>query len=404
MMGKELLPLIDHDFAIIGAGLVGLASAHEIVSRYPSAKVVVLEKEDQVATHQSGRNSGVLHAGVYYQPGSLKATLCRAGKKKLEHFCDEEGISYKRIGKVIVAVDEDERPGLMKILDRAKANGIECSLIDANRLREIEPSVTGVAAVHVPESGIIDFPGVAKALVKRIESKGGTVSKGSEVISAVRRNGVWILNTLRGDIQSKFVINCGGLHSDRMARILGIIPQVQIVPFRGEYWLLKDEKKDLCRSLIYPVPDPAFPFLGVHLTRMISGHVECGPNAVLALAREGYSWGKLDIAHLASLAAFPGFLRFAWKHLGSGIGEIVRSLSKKKFASAVRRLVPEVQDDDLIPGGAGVRAQAMTLDGKLCDDFALQKGEGALHVLNAPSPAATACLAIGKHIVDQLNP
>ena len=389
------------DFAIIGGGIVGLSTAWQLTQLKPGLRLVVIEKEGELAAHQTGRNSGVIHSGIYYRPGSLRARNCRAGKAALEQFCDQHGVAWQQTGKVIVATQQSQLPQLQTILERGRQNGVQCELIDRDRLRELEPHCAGISAIHVPESGIVDYPGVCRKLSDLLTASGTEIRLNSRVRKIVQRTDSVLLDTSTGDCEASQVINCGGLHSDRIARQSGQPLRERIVPFRGEYFVLKPAAEHLCRTLIYPVPDPAFPFLGVHFTRMIHGGVECGPNAVLALAREGYTWGTISPRDMFETLIYSGFLRLALRHWRMGIGEIRRSLSRKAFVKALQQLVPEIRVDQLEPAPAGVRAQALGTDGKLLDDFMIVRHERVINVCNAPSPAATACLNIGKHIAEQ---
>ncbi len=385
---------------IVGGGIVGLATAWRLSDR-DDVEVVVLEKEDAVAQHQTGRNSGVLHSGIYYKPGSLKATNCRAGKLEMESFCEAEGIAYERCGKVIVAVDERELPALERIHERGIANGVACERIGPDRLREIEPHVAGIAAIHVPEAGIVDYRGVCDRLAAILRERGHEVRLGARVLRIRSGGSRRVVETTAGELDADLVVNCGGLHCDRIARASGVASGPRVVPFRGEYYVLKPEATHLCRHLIYPVPDPNFPFLGVHFTRMVEGGVECGPNAVLAFAREGYTFGTVDLRDLVETLGYGGFHRLALKHWRSGLGEMWRSLSKAAFVKSLQRLVPEIRSEQIVPAPAGVRAQAVNRDGSMVDDFQILEAEGVVHVLNAPSPAATASLNIGRHVAEQ---
>jgi L-2-hydroxyglutarate oxidase len=391
-----------YDVAVIGAGIVGLATAYQFLQRFPGRRIAVLEKESGPAHHQTGRNSGVLHSGIYYAPGSLKAVNCRQGKAAMEQFCEREGIPFERCGKVIVAVSEGELPALERIYERGKQNHVRCRRIDASELAELEPFAAGVGAIHVPEAGIVDYGQVSRRLADRVTEAGGEIVYGTQVTGVKRRTGQCELQTTTGPRLTGLVINCGGLQSDRIARQLGTVPPAKIIPFRGEYYQLLPEARRLCRNLIYPVPDPKFPFLGVHLTRMIDGSVECGPNAVLALAREGY--GKLDVNLRDAFESltYPGFLRLAARYWRVGAGEVWRSMSKGAFVRAVQRLVPDLQADHLLSAPSGIRAQAITADGRMVDDFLILESPWAMHVCNAPSPAATSALNIGRLIVDRL--
>jgi L-2-hydroxyglutarate oxidase len=392
------------DLAVVGGGIVGLAAAYQFVRRHPGRRVVVLEKEARLAEHQTGRNSGVLHSGIYYKPGSLKALTCRAGKAAMEAFCAAEGIAHDICGKVIVAVSDADLPALHNIYERGQANGVKCFLIDKARLAELEPHAAGVAAVHVPEAGIVNYRQVCERLADRVREAGGEIVLRARV-TGVRHlpDGVAVRSSA-GDYTARQLVNCAGLHSDRVAALTGQKPAAQIVPFRGEYYALKPGAWKLCRNLIYPTPDPRFPFLGVHFTRMIDGSVECGPNAVLAFSREGYRFFDVSPRDLFETLAYRGFARMALRHWRTGLGEMWRSLSKAAFVRALQRLVPDVRADDLEPGPAGIRAQAVAPDGGLVDDFLILEGERVVNVCNAPSPAATASLRIGEVVADRLAP
>lgn len=390
---------------IVGGGLIGLATAYQLLRQHPGLSVVVAEKEQAVGSHQSGHNSGVLHAGLYYRPGSLKARLAVQGIRQMTAFCQEHGIAHEICGKLVVAVDESERVGLRELLERGTANGLrELRWLEGAAMREIEPHVAGVAAVHVPEEGIVDYPAVSRALAHEVERLGGRVLTEAPVLALTREGAGWIAETGVGELRASLLINCAGLHSDRVARMAGERPEVRIVPFRGEYFALRPERTSLVRNLIYPVPDRQFPFLGVHLTRMIGGGVEAGPNAVLATAREGYRKRDVSARDLADALAFPGLWRFMARHPRMAWAEVRRSFSRELFGLALSRLVPEIRADDLLPGGAGVRAQAMLPSGELVQDFHILSRPGAVHVLNAPSPGATASLAIGAELVQRAAP
>jgi (S)-2-hydroxyglutarate dehydrogenase len=392
----------DADIVIIGAGIVGLATAHNASERYPGRKVVVLEKEDGIARHQTGNNSGVLHSGIYYKPGSLKAINCRVGKLALEEFCRREGIPFENCGKVIVATSEEERPLLRGILERGKANGVRCEVIGRERLLELEPHVKGIEAIHVPEAGIVDYKAVSRRLANIVVERGGEIRTRAGV-RAIRPDGDgFVVETMAGEVRAGIVVNCAGLHSDRVGLLIGSRPDLRIIPFRGEYYDLVPEVHHLCRNLIYPVPDPNFPFLGVHFTRMIQGGVECGPNAVLAFAREGYTRTTVNLRDLAESLTYPGFIRLALRYWRAGAGEMWRSFSKAAFVRALQKLVPEIRAEHLVPAPAGIRAQAISRDGQLVDDFAIEEHGRVINVYNAPSPAATASLNIGRLITDRL--
>lgn len=390
------------DAAVIGGGIVGLATAWRLTQRKPEWSIVVIEKESTLAFHQTGRNSGVIHSGIYYRPGSLRATNCREGKRQLEEFCDEHGVAWQRTGKVIVATSDEQLPALQTIYDRGQQNAVQCEIIDANRLKELEPHCAGIRAIHVPESGIVDYPGVCSKLSELLIQHGARIKFGTKVLGLRQKTDFVRIETSLGNINAKQVINCGGLHSDRIARLSGQTMKERIVPFRGEYFELKPEAHHLCRTLIYPVPDPRFPFLGVHFTRMIHGGVECGPNAVLALAREGYNWRTINPRDVFESLTYPGFLRLAARNWKTGLGEIWRSISKAAFVRALQQLVPEIRSQHLVSAPAGVRAQALGLDGKLVDDFLILRHERVINVCNAPSPAATASLKIGEQVAKEV--
>lgn len=390
-----------HDVAIVGGGIVGLATALALSRRAPGLKLVILEKEPAVGTHQTGRNSGVLHAGLYYRPGSLKARLCVEGKRRMEAFCQEHGVPYERCGKVVVATEERELPVLQQLFERGSANGVPgLELIGPGRLRELEPEAAGLAALYSPGTGIVDFRQVAAAMARLLAVRGVQVLTGARVLGVRRSDREAQVETTAGAVACRLLVNCAGLYSDVVARLAGDDPGVRIVPFRGEYYLLRPERRGLVRNLIYPVPDPALPFLGVHFTRMVSGEVEAGPNAVLALAREGYSWGRLNARELWGTLRYAGFRAVARRYWRTGLYEMWRSLSQRAFVASLRRLVPAVTTQDVVRGGAGVRAQAVAPDGRLLDDFHIVEAPRAVHVLNAPSPAATSSLAIGDYVAD----
>lgn len=390
------------DYIIVGAGLVGLGAAYQLQQRSPEAKILVLEKESGVAQHQSTRNSGVIHSGIYYKPGSFKAKLCTEGRNSILSFAEEHQVSHSICGKLIVATSPEEIPLLHSIRDRGIANGISVKSIRKEELVEHEPYVTGLEGLWVSATGIIDFKGFAATLKRKFIERGGMIKTSAELKYARRVSGEWIVGGPFGEMQSSFIVNCAGLYCDHIVRLLGGTSPIKIVPFRGEYYLLNDSAKKLCRNLIYPVPNPAFPFLGVHFTRRFDDSVECGPNAVLALGREGYSWKDVNITDVIEMARYSGFRKLIKHHWKMGLGEMYRSLSKHAFVRALQRLVPSVQEDDLIPANAGVRAQAVRPDGRLEEDFYFHRVPGALHVLNAPSPAATSSLAIGRIISEQV--
>lgn len=388
---------------IIGGGIVGLATAYKLSLKYPSAEIKVLEKESRIATHQTGRNSGVIHSGIYYKPGSLKAKTCRSGKAQLEAFSEENGVKFDRCGKVVVALNSAEVETLHGILERGQQNGVDCHLISVDELKDLEPSVNGIGAVRVPETGIIDYVGFCKKLAEILVASGNSIVTGAQVTQIRRSDQNVVVSSAAGEFEFDFLVNCAGLYSDTIARMAGHKVDVQIVPFRGEYFELTPEAEHLCRNLIYPVPDIKFPFLGVHFTRMVNGGVECGPNAVLAFAREGYSNTSVNLGELGATLMYPGFQKMAAKHWKMGLGEMHRSFSKDAFVKALQVLIPTVEAKHLVKAEAGVRAQAIGRDGKLVDDFAFAEDSRCVHVLNAPSPAATACLAIADHIVGMLE-
>lgn len=393
---------------VVGGGIIGLATARQILVQRPGTRVTVLEKEPEVGRHQTGNNSGVLHAGLYYKPGSAKARLAVSGIRQMSAFCEEQGVAFERCGKVVVAVSEDELPRLDELYTRGQANGLTgLRRLGPEELREIEPHTAGIAAVHVPEEGIVDYGGVSRALVREIEARGGRVATGAGV-TRLRPAGAgasagWTAETPAGAFEGDLLVNCAGLHCDRIARLAGEDPELRIVPFRGEYFTLRADRQYLVKHLIYPVPDPAFPFLGVHFTRMMRGGVECGPNAVLAFKREGYRKHHVSVRDLADALSFPGLWAFLRRYPGMSFQELRRSFSKTLFTRALQRLVPEVRSADLAPGGAGVRAQAMLPNGDLVQDFYFVERANALHLLNAPSPGATASLAIGDEIIRRLG-
>lgn len=381
---------------------MGLSTAMILGNRCPEARLLVLEKESACAQHQTGRNSGVIHSGIYYKPGSFKARFAREGRLSMVEFCREHGVAHEVCGKVIVATEEAELPLLENLYRRGLENQLHVRKIASEEVKEIEPHVRCLAGIHVPTTGIVSYKEVCRKYEELIQARGGEVKLGTRVERIVENNGQKVLETTRGDFATRFLINCGGLHSDRVARLGGADPGARIVPFRGEYYELTPKKRCLVKTLIYPVPNPDFPFLGVHFTRMIDGSVHAGPNAVLAFKREGYHKTDFNLRDFAETMTYAGFWKLAARHLGEGLGEIHRSLSKAAFVRSLQRLIPEVQANDLVPCHAGVRAQALADDGKLVDDFLIVRGRDSLHVCNAPSPAATASLEIGKAIVAQL--
>jgi len=390
------------DITIIGGGIVGLATAYRLSQQYPDRRVVILEKEPDIARHQTGRNSGVLHSGIYYQPGSLRAKNCREGKEAMEAFCRQEEIPYELCGKVIVAIEDAQRPALEKIYQTGQTNGVRCELIDRDRLKELEPHAAGIAAIHVPEAGIVDYKQVCRRMAERVQEAGGSILTNARVTAIEEHAQEVIVESTAGEVRSSYLVTCAGLHADRVARLTGQAVETKIVPFRGEYYELKPEAYHLCRTLIYPVPDPRFPFLGVHFTKTIDGKVECGPNAVLAFAREGYRKTDVNLYDLFESLTYPGFLKMAIKYWKTGLGEMWRSFSKRAFVAALQQLIPEIRAEDLEPSPAGVRAQALGPDGSLVQDFLLVESKRIVNVCNAPSPAATASLNIGKLIVEKL--
>jgi len=388
---------------VIGGGIVGLASARALTQILPNAHVTLTEKEDDICRHQTGRNSGVVHSGIYYKPGSFKADFCRTGRVAVEEFAEQHGVAYQRTGKLIVATHQRETAGLEALFQRGKEHGLNVSKLTKEEAREFEPHVSCVGAVRVAETGIIDFVGIARALSNLFADRGGQVQLREQVTGAVRKSNGWQLETTRTSIEADFVVNCAGLYSDDIARSFGLSSlRTRIIPFRGEYFDLSPTAAGLVRGLIYPVPNPELPFLGVHLTRMINGAVHAGPNAVLALAKEGYTWAAIKPRELARTVTYPGFLRLARRNLPVGLYEVRRSLSRRLFVRDLQRLVPEIRRGDLVKSAAGVRAQAVDPNGALVDDFRIVAGDRSLHVVNAPSPAATSCLAIGEHVAGEV--
>lgn len=387
-----------YDVAIIGGGIVGLATALALVES-GCRNLIVIEAEGELAAHQTGNNSGVIHSGLYYKPGSLKARNCAAGRELMYRFCAEHGLPHERCGKIVVACDASELSALDELERRGRANGLDgLRRITLAEAKELEPEVACIAALHVPETGIADYRAVSRKYAELVASAGGTVQISRRMTGFRRLPDGITLETTANPLQTRNVINCGGLWCDRVARLCGVNPGLQIIPFRGEYYELKKDRQHLVKNLIYPVPDPRFPFLGVHFTRMVNGGVECGPNAVLALARGGYSWRRIAPRDLLQLGAYSGFWRMAARYWRMGLGEMHRSLSKAAFVRGLQRLIPAVQADDITPAGAGVRAQAVEPNGALVDDFRVVEADNMVHVLNAPSPAATASLSIGLHM------
>ncbi len=390
---------MSYDAVIVGGGIVGLATAYRLLEAKPQLKILLLEKEAKLAAHQTGNNSGVLHAGLYYKPGSEKARCAVQGLQQMLAFCREHGIAHEQCGKIVVATEPSELERLENLWKRGNENGLK-SLRKLNpaQIKEIEPHAAGIAAIHVPQEGIVDYPAVCEKLGELIRQAGGEIKLNTRVEKIISDGGEKVVETSAGNFRAKFVIACGGLHADRVVKISGQKPTAQIVPFRGEYYVIKKERQHLVRNLIYPVPDTKFPFLGVHFTRLIHGGIEAGPNAVLAFAREGYKWTDFNLRDFAESLAFPGLWKFLAKYPSLCGYEIKRSLSRAEFTRSLQKLVPEIRAEDIEPGGAGVRAQAMTPDGKLVEDFHFEEAPGMLHVVNAPSPAATASLAIGQNI------
>jgi L-2-hydroxyglutarate oxidase len=392
------------DVAIVGAGIVGLAVGLQIVRKNPGLKIIVLEKESGIASHQTGHNSGVIHSGLYYKPGSLKARLCVEGSAAMVRFCKEHGIPYEICGKIIVATEEDETPGLQELLRRGRANGVsDMRELSAGEIREIEPHASGLRGIHVPTTGITDFKMVSVKYAELIEQAGGTILTSSGVQRILRETAGIALETTSGPVHARFLVNCAGLQSDLVAKMAGASLGLRIVPFRGEYYELIPSKHHLVKGLLYPVADPRFPFLGVHFTRRIHGGVEAGPNAVLSFKREGYTRTSFDLSDTLSTALFPGFWTMASHNWKSGVGEVYRSWNKRAFTRALQKLLPSLTEHDIQPGGSGVRAQALDRSGKLLDDFHFVNQDRILHVCNVPSPAATASLVIGREIVSMLE-
>jgi L-2-hydroxyglutarate oxidase len=387
------------DLAIIGGGIVGLGTAMALTEAHPQLRVTLLDKEPQLGSHQTGHNSGVIHSGIYYKPGSLKARLCVDGARRMKQFCDTHGIKWEGCGKVIVATDEKELPRLSTIFEHGQANGLSgLKMLSAEEVREYEPNCRAVRAIHVPETGIVDYRQVVAKMAEVLQQRGARIVTGAGVTAIRRQGSGLVLETAQGPVEAKHLVNCAGLHSDRVAALMGITPEVRIIPFRGEYYMLRPERRSIVRGLIYPVPDPEFPFLGVHFTRTIHGDVEAGPNAVLAFAREGYTLGTVRPGEFLDTLGYAGFWHMARKYWRVGAYEIYRSASKAAFVRSLQKLVPSIAAADLERGGAGVRAQAVGPDGSLVDDFKISVTAGAVHVVNAPSPGATASLAIGRHV------
>jgi (S)-2-hydroxyglutarate dehydrogenase len=392
-----------YDYAVIGGGIVGLSTSMQLAQQYPRARILMLEKEASPALHQTGRNSGVIHSGIYYKPGSYKAKFARAGSSSMVDFCQEHDIPHEVCGKVIVATQERERQGLDNLFQRGRQNGLPVRKISPQELNEIEPHVRCVAGIHVPTTGITNYRNVSQKYLELFLQQGGQAMFENEVRQIIDRGRTHLIETTKGEFEAKFLVNCAGLYSDRITRLAGKDPGIKIVPFRGEYYELAPSKRHLVKTLIYPVPNPDFPFLGVHFTRMIDGSVHCGPNAVLAFKREGYKKTDFNLRDFCETMSYRGFWRLARKNFGEGMKEIYRSVNKAAFVHSLQQLIPEVEAADLVPCEAGVRAQALLNDGRLVDDFLIVRGQNALHVCNAPSPGATASLEIGKAIVAQIS-
>ncbi|MER2028540.1 MAG: L-2-hydroxyglutarate oxidase [Solibacillus sp.] len=391
------------EVVIIGGGIVGLSVGLALTERFPDKKVVILEKENSVSKHQTGNNSGVIHSGIYYKPGSFKARFAKQGSQSMVAFCEEHGIEYDICGKVIVATEQHELPLLQNLYERGIQNELEIEMLNAEQLKEIEPHVAGLGAIRVPQAGIVNYKQVSEKIRELIEKNGGEIRCGVEVKSINEHDNGVTIETSKGTVEAKVMINCAGLQSDRIAKMTGYSADLKIVPFRGEYYKLKESSRSLVNHLIYPVPNPDFPFLGVHYTRMIGGEVEAGPNAVLSFKREGYKKTDINLFDIAETLTYKGFWKLAGKNMKEGLNEMARSYSKGLFVKSLQKLIPEIQADDLEPGGAGVRAQALKSDGSMVDDFYFIPGRRSIHVLNAPSPAATASLEIGKEIVSRFE-
>jgi len=394
-----------YDVMVIGGGIVGLATAYRLLEARPGLRLLLVEKEDHLAAHQTGNNSGVLHCGLYYKPGSEKPKLTVQGLQQMVAFCREHGVAFEECGKIVVATSPEELPRLDALLERGNANGLKgLRRLTPEKIKEIEPHATGLAALHVPQEGIVDYRGVCEKLGELIRQRGGEIRLNTRVVQLSPDGSEWHVDAANGHFHARFIIACGGLHSDRLVKASGQQPRAKIVPFRGEYFQVKPSRQFLVKHLIYPVPDPKFPFLGVHFTRMVKGGIEAGPNAVLAFAREGYRWSTINPRDLAEAVFFPGLWKFLMAYPTMCGYEIRRSFSKTEFTRSLQRLVPEIREDDLEPRHSGVRAQAMTSDGKLVEDFHFEEQRGILHVVNAPSPAATAGLAIGASITQRVLP
>lgn len=395
--------ILTYDYIIVGGGIVGAATAFSILRKKPGSKLLLIEKGNALSQHQTGNNSGVIHSGLYYKPGSLKAKNCTSGREMMYRFCEEHEIYHEKCGKIVVATSKEEIPRLNSIEERGRANGLtEIKRLTREEIKEYEPHSAGVEGLFVPYTGIVYFTKVVEKLGELINRMGGEIRLNCEFRELKERGNDLHVLTTQGEITAKYLVNCGGLHSDVIAKKCGIDPEIKIIPFRGEYYKLAPEKEYLVKNLIYPVPDPAFPFLGVHFTRMAKGGVEAGPNAVPAFKREGYSWSDFSIEDTVEFLTYPGYIKMGSKFAGMGLKEIYRSLNKAAFTRALQKLLPEIQESDLVRGGAGVRAQALDRSGKLLDDFYLKHSRNMLHVLNAPSPAATASLSIGEYIASEV--
>ncbi|WP_027416759.1 L-2-hydroxyglutarate oxidase [Aneurinibacillus terranovensis] len=391
-----------YDYIIVGGGIVGLSTGYALIKKYPQSKIAIIEKEHTLAYHQTGHNSGVIHSGIYYKPGSLKAVLSKEGGNLLRSFCTQYEIPYEMCGKVIVATKEEEVPLLNNLYKRGLENGLDVSMFEAKQLNEIEPHTYGLKAIHVKEAGIVNYKLVAETLAKVIQEKGGDILLSTKVEDIKEEKERIEVECNSRTYHTHYLINCAGLHCDRIAGIQGLTTNMKIVPFRGEYYELKPEKRYLVKNLIYPVPNPNFPFLGVHFTRMIDGHVHAGPNAVLSMKREGYHKTDFNLRDFSEVMLYPAFWKIARQNIGEGWKEIVRSFSKKVFVHSLQRLIPEIREEDVIKSENGVRAQSLTNDGKLVDDFLIVSNERSIHILNAPSPAATASISIGRAISERI--
>ena len=392
--------LNSYDFVIIGGGIIGAATAMAL-QKNSDHKILIIEAEDKLAAHQTGNNSGVIHSGLYYKPGSLKAKNCTEGRELMYRFCEENDITHEKCGKIVVAVSESELEPLNMLYERGTANGLEgLKKLNAGELKEYEPNVSGIAGLLVPQTGIVDYKKVTQIYAAKVKDNNGEIKLNCKFLSVKKSGNELIVSTNLGELKTKFLVNCGGLYSDRIAKTCGVDPGLMIIPFRGEYYKLKNDKEHLVKNLIYPVPDPSFPFLGVHFTRMIDGGVEAGPNAVLAFKREGYSHTDISLRDVSGMLAYIGFWRMASKYYKMGFGEFHRSISKSAFVKALKKLVPDIESDSIEKGGAGVRAQALEASGKLVDDFRIVEADRMIHVLNAPSPAATASISIGNYIAE----